>query len=201
MYLDFGFVPDLTEPGARESWERVREHLAHPVLAEALGKEAAGRRFCPPEADKNLRYRRGGGKMLRLSTRTRYALRTMIELARHEGKGMVALKAVAEAQELSPKYLEQLAIALRHAGLVLAERGAQGGYMLARPAAKISVLEVVQAVEGPVELVTCVGQEPECERVGNCTAHGLWSRLNEAVRGCWRARRWRICVGGTASSK
>ena len=120
--------------------------------------------------------------MLRLSTKTRYALRTMIELARREKDGMVPLKSVAKAQQLSPKYLEQLAISLRQAGLVLAERGSQGGYMLARPAAEITALEVVQAVEGPLHLITCVNRPTSCPRLPNCTAHGLWSRLNDSIQ-------------------
>jgi Rrf2 family protein len=119
--------------------------------------------------------------MLRLSTKTRYALRTMIELARREGKGMVPLKAVAEAQQLSPKYLEQLAISLRHAGLVLAERGSQGGYVLARPAAEITALEIVQAIDGPIQLVNCVSRPTSCHRSPGCAAHGLWSRLTQSI--------------------
>ncbi len=121
--------------------------------------------------------------MLRLSTKTRYALRTMIELAKHEGEGMIPLKEVAEAQQLSPKYLEQLAISLRHAGLVLAERGSQGGYVLARPAAEITALQIVQAVDGPLQLVSCVSRPASCSRSPECSAHELWGRLTSAIDG------------------
>jgi len=119
--------------------------------------------------------------MLRLSTKARYALRAMIELALHEGKGLRQLREVAEAQELSVKYLEQLTISLRHAGLVRAARGPQGGYELARPADEITALQVVQAVEGPLHLIDCIVQDGACDRVGSCAAHGLWRKLNGAI--------------------
>lgn len=94
---------------------------------------------------------------------------------------MIALKMVAQAQELSPKYLEQLAISLRHAGLVLAERGSQGGYMLAKPPEEITALEIVQAVDGPLQLVSCVNRPASCHRSAGCAAHGLWSRLTNSI--------------------
>jgi len=119
--------------------------------------------------------------MLRLSTKARYALRAMIELAMHEGEGLVQLREVADAQQLSVKYLEQLTISLRHAGLVRAERGPQGGYELSRPAEEITVLEIVQAVEGPLGLVGCVTQDGTCDRRESCAAHRLWCRLNTAI--------------------
>jgi len=119
--------------------------------------------------------------MLRLSTKARYALRAMIELAMHEGKGLVQLREVAEAQQLSVKYLEQLTISLRHAGLVRAERGPQGGYELAKPADEITVLQVVQAVEGPLNLIDCVAQNEACDRTGACAAHALWRKLSSAI--------------------
>jgi Rrf2 family protein len=105
----------------------------------------------------------------------------MIELALHEGEGLVQLREVADAQALSVKYLEQLTISLRHAGLVRAERGPQGGYELSRPAEEITVLEIVQAVEGPLGLVGCITQTGTCDRREACAAHGLWCRLNSAI--------------------
>lgn len=121
--------------------------------------------------------------MLKLSTKSRYALRAMIELALREGQGPVQLRELARAQHLSAKYLEQLVIPLRHAGLVQAARGPAGGYALARPAEGISALEVVEAVEGPVCLLDCVAQSDLCERSDVCAARGLWAGVREAVRG------------------
>lgn len=119
--------------------------------------------------------------MLRLSTKARYALRAMMELALREGEGPVQLREIAGAQALSPKYLEQLAIPLRHAGLLHTERGPSGGYCLARPAEEITALEVVRAVEGPLDLLDCVGRATICERSATCAARDLWRDLSRAV--------------------
>jgi len=119
--------------------------------------------------------------MLRLSTRARYALRGMIELAGHEGDRLMQLREVAELQYLSPKYLEQLAIPLRRAGLIRAERGSAGGYRLARPASEILALDIVQAVEGPLDVVACALKAAVCERSSACAARRLWIRVHEAV--------------------
>jgi Rrf2 family protein len=119
--------------------------------------------------------------MLRLSTKTRYALRAMLELALREGEGPVQLREVAKAQRISQKYLEQLALPLRHAGLVHTERGPSGGYELARPAAAITALEVVEAVEGPLRLLDCIGRPAACDRAGECVARKLWARAGEAL--------------------
>ena len=119
--------------------------------------------------------------MLKLSTKARYALRFMIELSLHEGEGLVHLATVAEAQSLSQKYLEQLAMSLRHSGLVNAERGSAGGYELAQSPAEITARQIVQAVEGPLELIGCVARPSTCQRSPGCAAHGLWRRLNAAI--------------------
>jgi Rrf2 family protein len=119
--------------------------------------------------------------MLRLSTKARYALRAMIELGLHEGEGLVQLRQVASAQDLSPKYLEQLTGQLRQAGLVRTERGPQGGYRLARAASEITALQVVKAVEGPLALLDCVSNTSVCERSHNCAARKLWAKVTEAV--------------------
>ena len=119
--------------------------------------------------------------MLKLSTKARYALRAMMELAIREGQGPVQLREVARAQRLSPKYLEQLAIPLRHAGLLHTERGPNGGYELARPALTITALEVVQAVEGPLQLLDCIGREGTCDRSGTCAAQDLWRQVGGAI--------------------
>ncbi len=119
--------------------------------------------------------------MLKLSTKARYAMRAMLELTLREGTGTVQLREVAKAQHISPKYLEQLAIPLHHAGLVRTERGPSGGYQLARPASMITALDVVQAVEGPLFLLDCLENLKACDRSGACAARGLWSRVTEAI--------------------
>jgi Rrf2 family transcriptional regulator, cysteine metabolism repressor len=119
--------------------------------------------------------------MLRLSTRARYALRAMLELATHD-EGRMLLRDIAEQQELPAKYLEQLAIPLRHAGLIEAQRGSSGGYVLARPPEEITVLQIVEAVEGPLDVVKCVVRSTVCTRAGTCAARSVWVRLCRHVR-------------------
>ncbi|MFB3883396.1 MAG: Rrf2 family transcriptional regulator [Armatimonadota bacterium] len=118
---------------------------------------------------------------MKLSTKARYALRSMIELALREGAGPQLLRDVAQAQRLSPKYLEQLTIPLRHAGLLRTERGPKGGCELARPATRITALDVVTAVEGPLHLLECVGDRNACDRTATCAARQLWMRAGEAI--------------------
>ena len=124
--------------------------------------------------------------MLKLSTKARYGLRAMVELACHEGEGPVQLRAIAGAQNLSPKYLEQLTIPLRNSGLIHSERGPRGGYRLAKPASRITALDVVRAVEGAVTLLDCVSEPDVCERSAGCAARGLWSKVSAAINATLR---------------
>jgi len=118
---------------------------------------------------------------MKLSTKARYALRAMLELSLREGDGPVQLARIAKAQDISPKYLEQLAIPLRHAGLVRSERGPAGGYELANPAITITALDIVQAVEGPLDLLDCLGRSSVCDRADACAARSLWGRVSAAL--------------------
>jgi len=105
----------------------------------------------------------------------------MLELALREGQGPVQLHQIAEAQDISPKYLEQLAASLRNAQLVRSERGPAGGYELDRAAAEITALDIVHAVEGPLALLECVGRSDACSRSDTCAARGLWGRVSSAM--------------------
>ena len=119
--------------------------------------------------------------MIRLSTRVRYALRAMIELALHEGTGPLLLRQIAAAQRISPKYLEQLTIPLRRSGLLQAERGPQGGYELARPGNEITARDIVEAVEGSLHLLDYVPTPQACDRASGCAARVLWGKVGEAI--------------------
>ena len=119
--------------------------------------------------------------MLKLSTKARYGLRAMIELALREGEGPVQLGEIAAAQRISPKYLEQLFIPLRSAGLIRSERGPKGGYTLARPPDQITALDAVRAVEGPLDLIDCIGPSHSCEHAARCVARMLWSDASAAI--------------------
>jgi len=119
--------------------------------------------------------------MIKPSTRARYAVRAMIELAIHEGSGPLQLREIAQAQRISVKYLEQLTIPLRRAGLLQAERGPQGGYELAKPAYDITAREIVEAVEGSLGVLECVRNSDSCERTLACAARRLWGRVSDAI--------------------
>jgi Rrf2 family protein len=118
---------------------------------------------------------------MKLSTRGRYGVRAMLELALNNGKGPVPLRDLALRQEISAKYLEQLLIPLKGAGLVKSVRGARGGYMLAMEPAKISLYDIVRSLEGPLAPVECVQDATFCERVGGCTVHLVWGEMGRLL--------------------
>ena len=93
---------------------------------------------------------------MKVSTKSRYGMAAMVDLAEHFGKGPVALRSVAERQQVSEHYLEQLMSSLRHAGFVRSVRGAQGGYVLAKDPKDITAGDVVRAMEGPIAPVDCL---------------------------------------------
>jgi len=123
--------------------------------------------------------------MIRISTRGRYALRAMVDLAQHGGRGPVLRQEIAQRQEISAGYVAQLFRHLQSAGLVEGVKGPGGGYRLARDADKITAGQVVQALEGQVALVHCTlpcpDPEPSCSRVQRCVTHLLWKRLSETI--------------------
>jgi len=118
---------------------------------------------------------------MKLSTRGRYGVRAMLELALNNGKGPVPLRDLALRQEISAKYLEQLLIPLKGAGLVKSVRGARGGYQLAMEPAKISLYDIVRSLEGPLAPVECVQDATYCERVGGCTVHLVWGEMGRLL--------------------
>ena len=119
---------------------------------------------------------------MKLSTRTRYATRAILELADNFGKGPLQTRIIAKNQDISVKYLEQLMAALKSAGLVRSQRGAKGGYILARPPDKIKLSEVFDVFEGPVVTVECVVNENYCARAADCIARQVWCEVQRAVK-------------------
>ena len=117
--------------------------------------------------------------MLRLSTKGRYGTRVMLELALNYGKGPMLLKDIAEKQEISVGYLEQIIPSLKAANLVSSSRGAHGGYTLAKPPSEINLKEVVSVLEGSLTLVECIKSPNVCNRVNFCAARDLWDELSE----------------------
>jgi Rrf2 family protein len=114
---------------------------------------------------------------MRLSTKTRYGARAMMELARHYEERVVSTAEIAEQQRISRKYLEQLLVALRSATLVRSVRGAHGGHALARHPARISLRQIYDALEGPEGFVPCVTCPEICDSTETCATREVWSRL------------------------
>ena len=121
--------------------------------------------------------------MIHISTRGRYALRAMVDLALHSDDDPVARRDIAERQGISADYVAQLFRQLGEADLLEGVKGPGGGYRLARDATEIRAGDVVRAVEGPLALVHCVVQEDEipCKRVDRCATHLLWKRLSQVM--------------------
>ena len=120
---------------------------------------------------------------MKLSTKGRYWLRALIDLAVYSGQEAVSIQSIAKRQNISDRYLEQLMGKLRRAGLVVSIRGAGGGYRLARPAGEISVGEVLRALEGNLDAVTCPGTEegPGCADADLCVTRYVWKRINDSI--------------------
>ena len=123
--------------------------------------------------------------MIRISTRGRYALRAMVDLAQYGDGHAVPRHEIADRQEISADYVTQLFRHLQSAGLVEGVKGPGGGYRLARDAARISVADVLHVAEGPIAVVHCAlsgpDGEPACNRVDRCVTHLLWKRLSAAM--------------------
>ena len=115
------------------------------------------------------------------STKGRYALRIMIDLARHgEEEGTISLKTVAERQGISMKYLEMIAAQLRRAELIESARGKEGGYRLCRAPADYTVGEILRALEDKLAPVSCITAEGvQCERAADCVTLPMWRELDE----------------------
>jgi Rrf2 family cysteine metabolism transcriptional repressor len=120
---------------------------------------------------------------MRISTRGRYALRAMVDLALHAGEGPVPRRDIANRQGISADYVAQLFRQLRGAGLVTGVKGRGGGYTLTRDATTISAGDIVQAVEGPIAVANCVTPDGDfdCCRIEECAARGVWQRVSQAV--------------------
>ncbi len=118
---------------------------------------------------------------MKLSTRTRYAVRAIIELAQNNSNKPLQLKIIAQRQDISVKYLEQLMAILRSAGFVRSIRGSKGGYVLARAANQIKLNEVLHRLEGTVSTVECVENEDYCSRSANCASRYLWVQVEQAI--------------------
>jgi Rrf2 family cysteine metabolism transcriptional repressor len=120
---------------------------------------------------------------MKLSTRTRYATRAILELAEHFGKGPLQTRVIAKHQEISIKYLEQLMSAMKSDGIIRSQRGAKGGYVLSQPPEKIKLSEIFDIFEGPMVTVECVSNEKYCNKADDCVARQVWCEIQKAIKG------------------
>ena len=116
---------------------------------------------------------------MKISTKGRYALRLMLDLAEHEDCGFISLRDIAERQNISKKYLEQIISVLNRADVLRTTRGFQGGYMLARRPDQYTVGEILRLTEGSLSSVACLDMgRVGCERRGECATLPIWQGLN-----------------------
>lgn len=118
---------------------------------------------------------------MKLSTRSRYGLRAMLVLAMHAGDEPLMTKEIAERQNLPATYLEQLMLTLRKAGLVVATRGAKGGYVLARDPSTMTLADIVECLEGPLDIADCADVPNCCFEPDACALKDVFSNANQAL--------------------
>lgn len=121
---------------------------------------------------------------MKISTRGRYAVRVMLDLAENNTGEYIKVRQIAKRQEISEKYLEQIIAILNKAGYVRSVRGAQGGYKLAREPREYTVGMILRLTEGSLSPVSCAEEETcECDRCDTCETQQVWKKLNEAING------------------
>lgn len=119
---------------------------------------------------------------MKISTKGRYALRMLLDLAIHRNDGYVSLKDIAARQNVSKKYLEQIVPILNRADILLTNRGYQGGYMLSKAPDKYTVGEILRLTEGGIAPVACLDRDPiGCERADDCLTLPIWKGLYKAI--------------------
>jgi len=119
--------------------------------------------------------------MLRLSTKGQYGVRAMFEIARGYPEQPVTIKEISERQDVSVPYLEQILNKLRRAGLIKSMKGPGGGYLLARRPDEISIASILNELEGPVAITSCLDPDEGCSRVDGCVIHLLWKSLGVRI--------------------
>jgi Rrf2 family protein len=128
-------------------------------------------------------------------------MRAILELADNYGKGPMQTRVIAQRQDISAKYLEQLMATMKSAGLIRSQRGVKGGYMLTRPPDKVKLSEVFDIFEGPVATVECVTNETYCSRAGDCIARQVWSEVQQAIRNVLKSTTLQDAIDGAKKDR
>jgi Rrf2 family protein len=111
----------------------------------------------------------------------------MVELACHYGEGPIELREIAKREDISLKYLEQVIVPLRTAGLVKSARGSKGGYSLAKHPSEICLSDLVETLDGPLNLIECLKDPKVCQKVPYCITRDIWQEVSEAIDGVFRS--------------
>ena len=119
---------------------------------------------------------------MKISTKGRYGLRILIDLATHDPEKPRMLKDIAHSQQISEKYISRLVINLRRAKLICSVRGVNGGFYLAKLPDQITLLDILETMEGPISVVDCVRSPEKCKRQTLCPARAIWMELNDGIR-------------------
>lgn len=127
---------------------------------------------------------------MKLSTKSRYGLRAVLEIAKTYGSSPAKRKNVAANQDISDSYLENILIVLKNNRIIETTRGVKGGYILSRPPKEITVLDVVNSLEGPLDLVDCVTSKTVCSKTETCAARTIWKELADS----WKSILGRITL-------
>ncbi|MBQ8201948.1 MAG: Rrf2 family transcriptional regulator [Clostridia bacterium] len=120
---------------------------------------------------------------MKISTKGRYAMRMLLDMAQHQSQGAVALKDIAARQNISKKYLEQIALVLSQARILHGSRGHQGGYRLIGEPAQYTICDILETMEGSLHPVACLDQAPNaCDRCNGCETLYIWEGLDQVIR-------------------
>lgn len=123
---------------------------------------------------------------MKISTKGRYGLRILMDLALHQSEKPRLIRDIAKSQQISEKYISRLVIALRKAGMIRSVRGVNGGFHIAMKPEDITLLDVIEVMEGPLSIVDCVSAPKKCALSANCAPREIWSKLNEDIRDLMR---------------
>ena len=124
---------------------------------------------------------------MKISAKARYGLRILLDVALHETHARPrTIKEIADAQGISEKFISRIVVPLRERGMLKSERGKLGGFRLAQAPSDITLLAVIETLQGPISLVDCVADKAGCVRSGTCVARSVWTDVNTAVRAALR---------------
>ena len=123
---------------------------------------------------------------MKISTKGRYGLRILMDLAIHQSEKPRLIRDIAKSQQISEKYISRLVIALRKAGMIRSIRGVNGGFHIAMKPEEITLLDVIEVMEGPLSIVDCVKAPKRCAMHENCAPREIWCKLNDDIRSLMR---------------